>query len=145
MDRVEKSIIITAPPEKVWEMLAFDKHLEWMDGYKSVEYTSKVRTPKDKYKVGASAHVIEHVEYDLEITESLENEKMMYRFDARKISMVMTYILETVDKGTKFTYLVDYEMPWSILGEIIEKLYLRRHIEKETETSLENLKTLLEK
>jgi uncharacterized protein YndB with AHSA1/START domain len=31
LGRVEKSIKIYVPPEKVWEMLAFDKHLEWMD------------------------------------------------------------------------------------------------------------------
>jgi len=139
------SIEIKAPPEKVWEMLAFDKHLEWMDGYKSVEYTSKVRTPEDKYKVGASAHIVEHVKYDLEITESLENKKMTYRFNVRRISMIMTYILEPADEGTKFTYTVDYEMHWSILDKVIEKLYLRRHIEKETEKSLEKLKSILEK
>jgi len=139
------SIEIKAPPEKVWEMLAFDKHLEWMDGYKSVEYTSKVRTPEDKYKVGASAHIVEHVKYDLEITESLENKKMTYRFNVRRISMIMTYVLEPVDEGTKFTYTVDYEMHWSILDKVIEKLYLRRHIEKETEKSLEKLKSILEK
>ena len=74
--RMEKSIEIKAPPERVWEMLALDKAKEWMEEWKSVEYTSEIRTPEDKYKVGASAHVTEkHGEFDLEITESLENEK----------------------------------------------------------------------
>ena len=145
MGRVERSIEIGVPPEKVWEMLTFDRHLEWMDGYKSVEYTSKVHTPNDKYKVGATAHIIEHVKYDLKIIESLENEKMTYGFDVRRISMIMTYFLEPIDKRTRLTYTVDYEMHWSILGKIIEKLYLRRHIEKETERSLETLKSILEK
>ena len=145
MGRVEKSIEIRAPPERVWEMLAFDNHLEWMDGCKSVEYTSKVYSPKDKYKVGATAHIIEHVTYDLEIIESLENEKMTYRFDVRRISMMVTYILEPIEDGTRFTYALEYEMHWSILDKIIEKLYLRRQIEKETEISLEKLKSILEK
>ena len=59
MTRIEKSIEIRAPPEKVWEILAFDRFLEWQVGYsklKSMEYTSEVRTPKDKFRVGASAH-----------------------------------------------------------------------------------------
>jgi uncharacterized protein YndB with AHSA1/START domain len=29
--RIEKSIEIKASPEKVWEMLAFDKAVEWME------------------------------------------------------------------------------------------------------------------
>jgi len=60
--RLEKSIEIRASPEKVWEMLALDRLPEWDEGYKenlkSVEYTSEVRKPKDKYKVGAFARGI---------------------------------------------------------------------------------------
>jgi len=51
MARVEKSIEIKAPPEKVWEILALDRMPEWMFGELKVQYTSDVRTPKDKYKV----------------------------------------------------------------------------------------------
>ena len=91
MGRVEKLIEIRAPPEKVWEMLALDRWPEWMEGYKSSEYTSEVRTSKDKYRVGASAHITvtekpkaeteadqHREEWDFEITESLENEKITY-------------------------------------------------------------------
>jgi len=31
LTRIEKSIQIKASPEKVWEMLAFDKAVEWME------------------------------------------------------------------------------------------------------------------
>jgi len=31
LGRTEKLIIIKAPPEKIWEMLAFDRFPEWMD------------------------------------------------------------------------------------------------------------------
>jgi uncharacterized protein YndB with AHSA1/START domain len=76
--RIEKSIEIGAPPEKVWEMLAFDKAKEWMEGWRSVKYASEVRTPEDKYKVGASAHITEHVKYDLEVTESLKTRSLCF-------------------------------------------------------------------
>jgi len=40
--RLEKSVEINASPEKVWEMLAFDRYLEWDEGTqnsaKIVEY-----------------------------------------------------------------------------------------------------------
>ena len=42
-------------------MLAFDRHAEWDEGMKkglkSLEYTSEVNAPKNKYKVGATAQV----------------------------------------------------------------------------------------
>jgi len=56
---MEGSIEIRAPPEKVWEMLALDRLPEWMDEMEieSGTYTSKVLTPEDKYRVGATAHM----------------------------------------------------------------------------------------
>ena len=54
MGNIEKSIEIKAPPEKVWEMLAFDRLPEWMF-FERVEYTKEANTPEDKYRVGAKA------------------------------------------------------------------------------------------
>ena len=150
MTRVEKSIEIKAQPEKVWEMLAFDRVIEWEEGYKgdfeSVEYTSKVHSLKDKYKLGASAHGIpkKQEKCDLEITESLENKKITYLLTDRS-RVLVTYILEPVEEGTKFTYVVEYKMPWSILGKLLENLFFRRQLEKVWEKSLDNLKSILEK
>ena len=56
MGKVEESIEIKAPPEKVLELLALDRLLECQVGFdkvKSIEYTSELGTPKDKYRVGA--------------------------------------------------------------------------------------------
>jgi len=151
--RIEKSIEIRAQPEKVWEMLPLDRLPEWVKGYKdglkNVEYTSEVRTPEDKLRVGASAHGIpkkqgESIKFNFEITESLENEKITYRLYGKYRALV-THILEPVEEGTKMTYVVDYEMPWGILGKILEKLFFRRVMEKEFERDLENFKSILEK
>ena len=91
MGRVEESIEIKAPPEKVWELLALDRLLEWQVGFdkvKSIEYTAELGTPKDKYQVGASAHRIpkkqgELIKLNFEIKENLENEKIKHHIRAR--------------------------------------------------------------
>jgi len=137
LTRVERSIEIRAPPGRVWEMLALDRQAEWMDEWKSSEYTSEVRTPEDKYRVGASAHVTQkHGEFDLEITESLKNEKITAR-SKRPVTMTLTFLLESVEEGTKLTYAMGYEMFGGILG--------KKHAEKGVEKSLNNLKSILEK
>ena len=146
MVRVEKSIEIKARPEKVWEMLAFDRLPEWMDvaEVKTAQYISEVRTPKDKYRVGASAHIVEkRWEYDLNVMESLENEKMTVRTKGKYI-FTMTSSLKPVDGGTKLTWVGEIEMPWGILGKALSGIF-RRTVEKDVKKALEKLKSILEK
>jgi uncharacterized membrane protein len=142
--RIEKSVEIKAPPEKVWEMLALDRMPEWMY-WKSVTFISEVRTPEDKYRLGASARVTEkHTKYDLEITESLKNEKIMYSSKgiARGIShLTLAYTLKPVEGGTEVTYACacwGWGILCSICGLFGDKLF-------GVESSLNYLKSILEK
>jgi carbon monoxide dehydrogenase subunit G len=148
LGRIEKSIEIKAPREKVCEMLALDRWPEWMDGWKNAEYTSEVHIPEDKYRVGASAHITErNTKYVFEVTESLENEKIAFRSKGTgggRVAMTVTYILGPVEDGTKLTYAMDYEMPWGILGKGLDKLG-HGSGEKTVEKELKKLKSILEK
>jgi uncharacterized membrane protein len=147
LGRIEKSIEIGAPREKIWEMLAFDRLPEWNEEYGDVKYTSEVRNPEDKYRVGASSHTKMKGagEIDFEVTESLENEKMTFRMLGKRANnTVVTYGLESVDDGTRFVYVTTYELPWGILGKGLGKL-VKGSLEKEGEKALEKLKNILEK
>jgi len=130
-------------------MLALDRLLEWVPGYErdlnSVEYTSEVHTLEDKLRVGATAQGIpkKKGEYNFEIMESLKNQRMAYRLSG-SLNVLVTSILEPVQQGTKFTYVYDYQMPWGILGKVVEKLLIGQ-LKKESENSLENLRSILEK
>jgi uncharacterized membrane protein len=145
--RIEKSIEIRASPEKVWEMLAFDKAVEWMDGWKNVKYTSEISTPEDKYKVGTTALITEHVKYDFEITESLKNEKIVWHSAGgrAKPEMIRSYTLKPTETGTMVTSVFDYTSPFSVLGKIVDKTGGQRIAQKDVEKSLEKLKRILEK
>lgn len=144
MARIEKSIEIRAPPEKVWEMLALDKWSEWNLGSfldtKDMKFTSEVHTLEDKYRVGASAYPSAHPKADFKVTESIENEKITYLHEHSP----MTYILKPTDEGTRLTYVVEYEMPWGILGKFLFR-FLRGMGERDVEKGFEKLKSILEK
>jgi uncharacterized membrane protein len=146
LTRIEKSIEIRVPPEKVWEMLALDRWPEWMDTMKKAEYTSE-----DKNVVGATAHAISGVagvkdEYDAEITEWKENEKISWRSTSGKLKgMFSSMTLSPIKTGTKVTSVADYNLPYSILGKIIDKLQVSREVDKAMEKGLEKLKSILEK
>ena len=146
MVRIEKSIEIKAPPEKVWEMLAFDRMPEWSEQYKSVEYTSEVRTPEDKYRVGASCRInTKEGLVEIEIMESLKNEKIMYRVQGMKgvRNVNGTFTLKPTEAGTKITAVSDYEMS-NLMMKMLAKL-VSSAVEKDFEKGLEKLKSILEK
>ena len=148
----EMSIEIWAPPEKVWEMLALDRWAEYDEGtqkmVKRVEYTSEVSTPRDKYRVGATANLIgnnDKLYLACEVMESLENEKISYRLNADHwVSQIsQTFVLEPIEKGTKLTCVINIEkISWGILGKTLIKLITRGN---GAERVLENLKSILEK
>jgi carbon monoxide dehydrogenase subunit G len=149
LSRFEKSVDIKAPAEKVWEMLALDRMPEWMDvaEVQSAKYISEVRIPDDKYKVGATAHVIEkRWEYDLEIIESLKNEKMTTQTKGGKHGMgyTATTSLKPIQDGTKLTLVLDIEPGYGLLGKVMYGL-LRSAEEKILGRTIEKLKSILEK
>jgi uncharacterized membrane protein len=146
LGRIEKSIEIRAPPKKVWEMLALDRHPEWNEQYKSVEYTSEVRTPEDKYRVGASCRInTKEGVWDIEITESLENEKLTYRVQGVKgvRNVNGTFTLKSTQLGTKITAVSDYELS-NLMLKMLNRL-VSRALEKDFEKGLGKLKSILEK
>jgi carbon monoxide dehydrogenase subunit G len=111
LTHIEKSIAIRASPERVWEMLAFDRAPDWMgDLAVSGQYTSEVHTLDDKFKVGATGYSSTHsgMGGNLEIAESLKHEKMASRVTSGMMSAVGTYSLEPTNEGTTVNYVFDY-------------------------------------
>ena len=156
MGRVEKSIEIKAPPEKIWEMLPLDRLPEWDEGTQksagSVEYTSEVSTPEEKYKVGATARsTTNQGSLDFEITESLKNKRMSYRMEGSlsesfltyNLEGIITYNLELLNGRTKFTYVANVKLRSSFMNMFMKMFLIFQ--KKETERSLKMLKNILEK
>jgi len=154
LGRVEKSIEIKTSPEKIWEMLAFDRFPEWNETFgERVEYTTEVHTPKDKYRVGATAQGIPEKQGDdycrFEITESLENEKITYHAWEETFygtfNMFTNYSLKPIKTDTKFSYELESELPFGVFGKFLEIVWARRWAEKMIGKALENLKSIMEK
>ena len=147
MTRVETSIEIKVPRERVWEMLALDRMPEWKEGCKSVMFSSEVHAPEDKYRVGAAARFIDkHAELMMTITDSLENEKIVYSFQGIRgvRNTIGTFTLRPTEVGTKLTFVTDYELS-NLLMKMFDRLLVGRVLGKESEKSLEKLKSILEK
>jgi uncharacterized membrane protein len=144
LTRIEKTIEINASPEKIFAFANWNNVPKLYDSIKSAEWTSK-----EKNKVGSTLHVFSELagikgEYDAEVTEVIENEKAAWRTTSGNVTVVYYMTLKPTKTGTLVTTSFDYELPYSILGKIIDKLRVHKALEKDTETGLKRLKEAME-
>ena len=115
-----------------------------MDVIEKAECTSEKRAG-----VGATFRIIGAIEpkaeFDVEITEYVENEKAIWRSTAGNFTAFGSTTLNPTEAGTEITFVIDYKLPYSILGKIVDKLMVSREIRKDIERAFENLKNILEK
>ena len=147
MTKLSKSIKIEASPEKVFAFtLDMEKMNELTKGFSEGKYTSK-----GPVGVGTTMHYVGKAggtqgEWDMEVTEFEKNKKTSARtVGASKLKMKSSYIFEPVAKGTKLTFAYDYELPYSILGKIIDKLKVSKDLANSIEKLQMDIKKTLEK
>jgi carbon monoxide dehydrogenase subunit G len=146
MTKLTKSIEIEASPEEVFAfLLDKEKMNEAGKGFSQFEYTSK-----GPVGVGTSKHYVtgsegSTMEFDSEVIEFVKNKKMVsHTIGASKFKGTDSFTLEPTAKGTKLTYSLDYELPYSVLGKLINKVSVQKKMEKGIINALENGKKALE-
>jgi uncharacterized membrane protein len=82
------------------------------------------------------------VEFDTEMTENIENKKVAWK-SGGDFAAMGSWTFEPTDEGTTLEMVMDYEIP-GIMGKLFDKVKVSKEMEKSMETSLQNLKKLLE-
>ena len=137
MARIEKSIEIKAPVEKVWELCAdVEGYPKFMETAKEIKRTGD-RTFRWKLEIGGRT-----LELDGETTEIVENETLAWRSTGDFVSEG-SWILEPIPEGTKLTNVMDYQLP-GVVGAIMDRVKVSKDMEKNMERNLQNMKALLE-
>ncbi len=144
MARIEKSIVINAPPEEVFAKFGdFEGWTEWSDPLE-VKITSKKRMGVGVTFYSVGKLVGRRTETDAEVTEWIENERIDIRSTAGNVTFFGSNIFKPGAGGTEYTIVVNYEMAYSLLGKILDKLKVSKDAEKIIESANQNLKNLLE-
>jgi len=120
--RVQKSIEISAPPERVWSFFVEpEKVLQWYSTLKRFEYTGDQRSG-----VGTPLYIEEQAGGPLmkilfEATEWKENEKLALRMVSGSgvKSYKQVWLLETTPAGSRFSFMEEIELPFGIIGKLI--------------------------
>lgn len=123
-------------------MTDLDRFHEWAK-------TIEMKLASGKQGLGATYHTTAKflgMKFDIEqeCTEWLENRKWTYRMSFRGKESRISFIMKPIESGTKLTEVIDYELPYSHLGKILDKVAVGKHMEKFAKEELENLKGILE-
>jgi uncharacterized membrane protein len=118
--RIEKTVEIKASPEELWPLGSIERLPEWFSFMKKIEWTSE-----EKDVAGSTAHAYVEVagvrnEADVEMTESVKNRKRAWRSVSRGTPPKTVTTLAPSAAGTKVTFLMEYDLPYSILGKVID-------------------------
>jgi uncharacterized protein YndB with AHSA1/START domain len=144
--RVEKSIEIAAPPEKIWPFLVEpERIMKWWITLRKYDYTSEQHTG-----IGMRFYVEEKtsgslMKLNFEITEWVENEKIAFKMTSGTGVKVyeQRWVLEATPSGSRFNFMEKVELPFGIVGKFIE-LIGRSSSEALTKKLLAKLKSLAE-
>ncbi len=120
--RVQKSIEIAAPPEKIWPYLVEpEKILAWFTLLQSFEYTGENREGVGTRLCWEEKARGSPIKLSLTITEWSENERLAFSNATAnpENSYELTWALASTPLGSRFTFAEELELPFGNIGKIM--------------------------
>jgi uncharacterized membrane protein len=149
LTRIEKSIVIEAPVEKVFDFVTdLDNVVKNQAPETEVTLLSRDKGPdRVGFKAKVRAKFGDKVwESEVETTELVKNKRHVVRQKGGALKkMETTDLFEPTEKGTKWTAIMEYELPYSLIGKVVDKLKARKDMEKAMDYMMKKTKELIEK
>lgn len=144
--KVEKSIEIAAPPDKIWPFLVEpEKILKWCITFLKFEYTGEQRSG-----VGTTFYLEEKaggplMKLNFRITEWVENKSVAFSMISGTFvkGYEQSWTVEATPSGSRFTFMEEVKLPYGIIGKIMG-LFAQRGSEATVGKMLPKLKSLAE-
>jgi uncharacterized protein YndB with AHSA1/START domain len=120
--KIEKTIEIAAPPERIWPYFVEpEKILQWSITFKEFRFTGE-----QQRGVGTPLFIEEKasgplMKMDFEVTEWVENERVRLKMisGAPLKSYEQLWSLRPTGTGTEFTFFEEIVFPLGVLGKLI--------------------------
>jgi hypothetical protein len=143
MTTVERSIFINASWEEIDAIsLVAERMPEW---YAGIEQASSDGVFPEPGGVAEVVYKAAGIKFDMTMTvlEHVLGEYISYQMDGM-ITGVTTWTTTPEGDGTWLSAAFEYEMPGGGVGQLVDKLVVERMNTENLETSLNNLKALVE-
>ncbi|KYH25329.1 polyketide cyclase / dehydrase and lipid transport [Halalkalicoccus paucihalophilus] len=142
MVRIERDVWIDAEHKAVFEYMASpENHLNVMPSLHRIENVEELPSGGHRGEFRFKMVGIP-IEGRFEDIEFVPNERRVYEMSG-DVEGSMHYTFEPADGGTHFTCVMDVAFPSRVLDRVLRPV-VRKYNEREVETMLANLKTLME-
>ena len=145
MPYVEQSIDIQAPVEAVYDMIA-NQPERMADWWPPIELQERVTPPPtDLGSVSRYVYNMMGVKIrgEHEVLEMIPNEHLRVKTTSG-IDSQFDFHFAPSGNGTNLTIRVDYTLPGSVIGQLLNKIAIERKNEQDLEEGLHNLKQIVE-
>jgi uncharacterized membrane protein len=145
MTRIERSVLINAPVETVFDYAATVATLpEWWTSMTNVRNYGAGRAAKGLTYEWTYKMIGVHFDGKTEVTDVAENRRIVTRSAGGISSTIEQDFSDAGGGSTRFALKIEYTVPGSILGKIADKLFVERMNEREADHVVSNLKMLCE-
>ena len=143
--KIQRSIEIAAPPQKIWPYLVEpERILRWFTLLRKFEYTGEKCSGAGTtfYYEERSGPMLMKLHF--RVTEWVENERLAFVLTSGMLKRDdQIWAIEATPSGSRFTAIEEVEMPWGIIGKMMDGM-VGRGVGKHMEEILANLKRLAE-
>ena len=121
--RVEGSVDIAAPPEKLWPFLTEPENiLKWCITFRKFEYAGEQRSG-----AGTPLYIEEKVspmplmKLNFKVTEWVENERLAFSLTSGNLTKGydQSWTVKAIPSGSSFTFYEDFKMPFGVIGKLM--------------------------
>lgn len=145
MPYVEQSIVIQMPPSAVFAFIAHqpERLPDWWRAFHSQERVTPPPTVVGSISRYAYNMMGVRIKGEHQIVEMEADARLLVR-TLSGIDGIFEFTFAPADGGTELTIRVDYALPGSVLGQMINRPAIEQSNERDLIEGLQNLKRLLE-
>ena len=144
MTRIEKSVIIGAPPDKVYAFAT-----DWRNITRYFGYVHEINPATEK-TAGEGARFAVRLKFlgrmmnsEWEFTEYVENEGITFITPLMGVRAIKRWRFIAEEDSTRVNFSLEYKL-WPVFGPLIDVLYIKGYWDKLSKKLVQNLKRLIE-
>jgi len=146
LHKIEQKEIIKALREDIWSFITNpDNFSKYIDNYLGGEFLTEHETGE-----GATFRwYTKFMGFKLKSEEKViiwkENKRVEYEGDMAGAWFHSQMILTPVEEGVEFKVIIEYKMPYWILGKFLDFIYFHHRVRKDVSKSIQNVQRQFEK
>jgi carbon monoxide dehydrogenase subunit G len=146
--KVERDITIAATPDAVWQILMDPKRLaDWVSIHQKLKSAPNGRLEEGDHLVQSLRLMHKNFDVKWKVEQADKPHKAVWegRGPVRSKAAVVYELKPDGNAGTRFHYMNEFRAPMGPLGAFFADRAFQRTSEREADTTLDNLKGLLER